>query len=383
VNPLDPAAIGAGSSPTDSGTATYTAALSGSTWTITGTGTMAAGVAGAGAISRSASQQVEVGTSGTAWEYLFSNAQSGCFTVSNNATISGPVYVRGNLCISNNAHLTGSPVQVEGTVTVGNNGSIGSAATPIALARLAGGCTGGAPDPHPCTVADRVHATTISQTTTGLTKPSIDLPAWYANAKPGPSHACTSGSVPGGFDNDATLNRSRATFNLTSGASYDCQYWSGGNLVGRLTWNSAASTLTVLGTIFFDGPIALSGNVTYSGRATIYSSSTISSSNNTRLCGVAACDATWNPASALIVMVAGHPTTSPSFTLANNSHYQGAVYAVTGYRANNNAQNWGPVIAESISIANNAGAMLPIGSVPAGAPGFDEMIRPVGGTWRG
>jgi hypothetical protein len=227
-----------------------------------------------------------------------------------------------------------------------------------------------------------VYATSLSQTTQQLTKPPINLAGWYANAMPGPSHNCTSGSVPGGFDNDGTMNKSRASFSLTSGASYDCQYWQGGNMVGRLKWDSAASTLTVLGTIFFDGSISLSGNVTYSGEGAIYSTGQITSSNNTHLCGVAACDATWDTSTNLLVLVAGESSLATGISLANNSVFQGAMYAVNDYNASNNVQNWGPVIARSINISNNAGQIMQLPSLPAGAPGAGGGVTMIPGTYR-
>ncbi len=378
-DPTSASAVTPGSSSSNGGTSSWTGTLAGNTWTLTGTGTLPSPIAGGGTVRRTASVDVSLNPTSAAWQYVFADNAAGCMTISNNATISAPVYSRGGLCISNNAHVTGSPVQVEGTVTIGNNGSIGSAGTPVAVANLAG-C--GSPNPHPCTVADRVYATTLTQTTQALTKPTIDLAGWYANAKPGPSHNCTVGAITGGFDSDATLNRSRTQFNLTSGSSYDCQYWENSVMVGQLKWDSATTTLTVLGTILFDGPIGLSGTATYSGRGTIYSTSQITSSNNTHLCGVAACDGTWNTSANLLVLVAGEPTLANGITLANNSIFQGAMYAVNDYSASNNVQNWGPVIARSISISNNAGQIMQLPSLPAGTPGAGGALQPVTGTWR-
>ncbi|MGZ8694231.1 MAG: hypothetical protein ACXWYS_02200 [Gaiellaceae bacterium] len=378
ADPTSPSAVGSGSNSLNGGTASWTGTLSGTTWTLTGTGSLPSPTAGAGTVRRTASVDVAVNPTSAAWKYLFADNAAGCMSIANNATIAAPVYSRGNLCISNNAHLTGSPVQVEGNVTIGNNGSIGSAGTPVAVAYLAS-C--GSPS-HACSTADRVYATSLTSTPQGLTKPTIDLAGWYANAKPGPSHNCTSGTVPGGFDTDATLNRSRATYNLTSGSSYDCQYWENGSMVGRLKWDSATSTLTVLGTILFDGSIALSGTATYSGRATIYATGRVTSSNNTSFCGIAGCTGSWDPDTNLAVLVAGEPTTNPGISLANNSSFQGAMYAVLDYNASNNVTNWGPVIARSVSISNNAGQIMSLSSVPPGAPGAAGGVQPLAGTWR-
>ena len=153
-------------------------------------------------------------------------------------------------------------------------------------------------------------------------------------------------------------------------------------MVGQLKWDNATSTLTVLGTILFDGPIALGGNATYTGKGTIYSTGQITSSNNTQLCGVAACDATWDTTTNLLVLVAGESTLATGISLANNSVFQGAMYAVNDYSASNNVQNWGPVIARSVSISNNAGQIMPLPSLPAGAPGAGSGVTVVAGTWR-
>jgi Tfp pilus assembly protein PilX len=378
-NPLDPAAFG---TPPGGATSGYAASLSGSTWTITGSSTAPSPVAGAGVIRRTASMDVNVTTDGTPWQYLFADSDTGCMTISNNADIDAPIYARGDLCIGNNAHVNGSTVQVEGKVTIGNNGSIGSAASPVATAKLAGCASGGSGQPHPCSQADRVFATSLVQTTGQLKKPAIDLSGWYANAKPGPAHNCTVGSLPGGFDTDSSLNRSRPLFQLTPNISYDCQYWENGALVGRLTWNAASDSLTVLGTIFIDGSIQLSGSATYFGRATVYAAGQIKSSNNTHLCGTAACDATWSPNANLLVIVAGEPTLQYGIDLGNNTVFQGASYAVNDYQASNNVANWGPVIARQIDISNNAGVTMALGSVPPGAPGFEDTIQPVAGSWR-
>lgn len=382
-DPLSPTAIQPVSQARDDGTAAYDASLSGSTWTVTGTGTAPSTTAGTGDIVRTASVQVKVATDGTPWQYLFADDQAGCVTVPAGATIAAPVYTRGNLCLGANARLVGAPVQVDGTVTLGAGASIGIAGTPVAEADLAGGCTGGAPDPHPCSAADGVYATSLTQTAAGLTKPAVDLTGWYANAEPGPSNPCTSGNVPGGFDGDTTLNSSRAPFDVTGGGAYDCQYWTGGKLLGRLAWSPATNTLTALGTIFFDGPVTFGGNAMYSGRATIYSSSTIAIGGGVHVCGVAACDATWNPDTNLLVLVAGDPAATYGADLGDDAVFQGAVYAVTDYRAGTHAQNWGPVIARQLSPNDDVGQTIPLGSLPPGAPGAASTIHTVSGTWRG
>ena len=99
---------------------------------------------------------------------------------------------------------------------------------------------------------------------------------WYTFASPGPSHACNTlatGTVPAStgaypaFDTgDGTMNQSLnpTVFNLTPAASYSCYTGQ-----GQLSWNATTRTLTVAGTVFFDGSITMttSGNqpITYTG----------------------------------------------------------------------------------------------------------------------
>ena len=137
ADPSSPSALTAGSRSKNGGTEPGQGRCPGSTWTLTGTGTIPSPIAGGGTVRRTASVDVQVNGMSAAWQYLYADNAAGCMNISNNATISAPVYSRGGLCISNNAHVTGSPVQVEGNVTIGNNGSIGSAGSPVAVANLA------------------------------------------------------------------------------------------------------------------------------------------------------------------------------------------------------------------------------------------------------
>lgn len=381
TDPMAPGAVGSGSQSLDGGTSSYSGTLSGSTWTLTGTGTVP-NPSGTGTAARTASEQLTISTQDTAWQYLFSDSTSGCMSIKNNAAIAAPLYTRGNLCLGNNSQLNGSPLQVLGTLTLGSGSQVGSPGTPIAEAHLQGGCiTGGAP--HTCTAADKVYANILDSTTDVITKPSVDLPKWYAQAAPGPSRPCTTGSVPGGFDTDGTMNRSRPTFTLGSGPAFDCRVTDGsGNLIGRLSWTPGSpGTLTVAGTIFFDGNLALTSLV-YQGRATIYSSGIITM-DSASFCGVAACDATWNPNVNAILLVAGSSTDPIGFDIINNSVYQGAAFVVTGYSLKNNNTNWGPVVANDIDIKNNSAAFTPMSFLPPGAPGIDGTIHGSPGSWRG
>jgi hypothetical protein len=90
--------------------------------------------------------------------------------------------------------------------------------------------------------------------------------------------------------------------------------------------------------------------------------------NNAKLCAIAACDASWDTAHNVLMLVAGAAGPGVGFLMSNNSVYQGAAYVVADYLLRNNAVNWGPVVANRIDITNNAGQTVPLSGVPSGAP---------------
>ena len=175
-----------------------------------------------------------------------------------------------------------------GTVTIQNSAHVGSAGARLAEVHVAGGCRLNSSALHsPCGPADAVYSTaTPDATPTGLEKPPVDLPYWYANSKPGPRQACTTQTgTPPAFDNDTTMNRSLpSAVNLTPALAYDCQVRDGqGNLLGQIAWTPGSpGTLTIAGTLFFDGSITFQNSVNpvYVGRATIYAAGTITLQNS-------------------------------------------------------------------------------------------------------
>ena len=383
TDPSVSTAITPTSTPLNGGTSSYSGTLSGTTWTLTGVGSVPNPDPAGGPISRTVSQQVSVSLAGTPWEWsTFIVQPSGCLNINNNAQINTTLYVLGNLCMSNGTKYYASKIYVGGTLD--NSGTIGTNGSPISTATIVGGCvnfTGG--PSHSCNSGDKVYANTISTTATTLAKPSVDLANAYATAQPGPMNNCTVGSMPGGFDTDTTMNRSRGQFDLTPAFSYDCRYVdASGTTVGQLTWNSGSQTLVAQGVIFFDGNVYSSGSATYSGRATIYSSGTVTFSNNANLCGIAGCTSSWDTSTNLILFVAGSSTDTVGFQLNNGANIQAAAYAVNDVSIGNNATQWGPVIGRSITISNNASQAVPIVKLPPGAPDISNIVKIISGTWR-
>ena len=368
----------------NNGTTEYSASLSGLTWTITATGTTPNPIAGGSPIRRTVSAQYLITTTGTPWEWAYVDQPTGCMTIRNEAFFATPLYVNGDLCIGNNALYGASKLYVAGRLSTGTTGSVGTSASRIQTATIVGGCTGGVPNPHPCTSADRVWADVISQTPNPLSKPVVNLDRWYAESKPGPLNNCTLGSVPGGFDTNTTRNRSRPLFDLTPSTGYDCRYIdAAGNTVGQLTWYPSSGQLTVAGTVYFDGDIRASRSAVYAGRATLYASGTVTFPNNVWLCAASGCANSWDSSNNVLMLVAGSSTDTNGVYFSNNTKFQGAVYAVNNVYIDNNAAQWGPVVARSLYVDNNADQYQALIRLPPGAPGTELTVQPVAGSWRG
>ena len=370
----------------DGGDATYYGTLTGNTWKLVGIGTVRNPTGpGSAPVVRTVSGRASLGSArrGTAnnavWNYVYVDDPNTTTTLGNSVDVNIPLYVRGNLLITNTAQVSGYALQVGGTVEFRNYGTVGTAEAPIHEAHVGGGCRVGNVGPFttPCTADTRVHAAISDGTPTEFVKPEADFAGWYYNAEPGPRHACTSGSFPGGFDNDAVPNNSLPAVNLTPSTPYDCRvHDASGNLVGQLSWapgsGSTAGTLTMSGTIYFDGPIDFRqyNNAVYQGRATIYAAGDITFANQSSLCGVAGCDATWDPQQNLLAFVSG-----ANVRVGQQSHFQGAIYATLDYSEDNNSTFWGPIIARRISLSNSTtNHYVPIGTLMPGMPASYEDV---------
>jgi Tfp pilus assembly protein PilX len=398
-DPTNPSLLPPAASPTtinvDDGTISYWASFdtSAGIWTLTGKGTVR-NPNHATSYTRTISKQFQVNTV-PSWRYIYMDNPDGCLTLSNTVQVTQPLYVRGSLCMDNSAVITStsSPITVGKTITTKNSSSVGTSASHLAVLHVGGGCRYGNSGSYvtPCTSAHHVYAD--SQDTyidPDITKAPIDVAKWYAEARPGPSHNCTTGSFPGGFDNDTTLNHSRATVDLLPASSYDCSFSSGGTTVGRIAWTPGSpGTLTVQGTIFFDGDINLAGSAkaVYTGRAAIYSSGTVTLGNTTQLCGAylsTECDWThWNPNTTMLALVAGSTTAAPDFSINQSAMFQGGSYASTDFIQGQSAKQQGPIEANNITLNNSNQSGYPgQTSMPYGTPG-GAVITPVPGSWRG
>ncbi len=366
------------------------------TWTLTGQGSVR-NPGHASAVVRVVHGKVQYGTSthGSAnnavWNFIYSDDPNYCMSLANSTTVTVPLYVRGDLCMSNTSSFTGYQLQVGGKLTELNSALVGSSlSTPVHDVHIGGGCSTGGVFHSPCSGADHVWSQVQPDANPApLTKPPVDIPYWYANAAPGPQHGCTTGSFPGGFDDDGTLNRSRATVDLAPAQPYDCRVLDGtGHQIGRIAWTPGSpGSLTIDGTIFFDGNIAFTqlNPILYHGRGTIYASGTISLLNQTSLCAIAGCGSNWDVNNDLLAFVAGSSTDTVGFTIGNNSSFQGAIYAVDDYTEGNNSTVWGPIIARRVTLQNSTVSTYPpIGTLLPGMPAtYDTAVTLTNqpGTW--
>ncbi len=369
------------------GDATYYGTLTGNTWKLVGIGTVRNPTGpGSTPVVRTVSGKAALGSStrGTAnnavWNYVYVDDPTATTTLGNSVDVNIPFYVRGNLVLTNTAQVSSYALQVGGTLEFRNTAHVGTTAAPIHEAHIGGGCRVGSSGSFvsPCGPAQMVNATISDATPTQFVKPQVDLPRWYYDSQPGPAHPCTVGSFPGGFDNDSVPNNSRSAVNLTPSTAYDCRvYDASGALVGQLTWvpgsGSNPGTLTMAGTIYFDGPIEFRqyNNAVYTGRATIYAAGDITFANQSTLCGDPECDADWDPQANLLAFVSGG-----NVRVGQQSHFQGAIYAVLDYSENNNSTFWGPIIARRVSLANSTvNHYVPIGTLMPGMPAsYEEVV---------
>jgi Tfp pilus assembly protein PilX len=349
------------------GSTTYSGSLSGTTWTLTSTGTVAnPSGPGAASVVRTVSTQAQITTTTQAdmgpWDYLFVDQPSGCLTLDNSVSLDLALYVRGDLCLNNTANVHGPKVDLLGSLYVNSpQAGVGTSGTPIPSFKSTGNCYYNAAQ-NPCGPATNVYAGTIGTNPPAISKPTIDLVSWYSNADLGPTHNCTTGTFPGGFDTNGVLDVSRGDVDLTPSSAYDCTRVVGGQTVGRIAWAPGSpGTLTVQGVIYVDGNITWSNLnlIQYDGKGVIYGSGQIVIRNRADLCGVPACDATWDPQVELLVLIAGSlvaPSVADPISgeIGNHVNFQGAIYTVTDFSMDNNTELWGPVITRNASISNAA-----------------------------
>jgi Tfp pilus assembly protein PilX len=366
-----------------------------STWTLTATGELRnpTGIAAAPVRRRiTAKATVTSGTSPTgalqnpSWNYdVASRTGFACDQTLSASVIDGaPLFTMGNLCLGSLSKVTTGPLEVRGTLTVPVDATVGALATPITRADVGGGCSG-----HLCSSADRVFASTVTQTAPTMTPPTADWDYWYANAAPGPKHACdVSTGTPPVFDNNTLRDKSVATiYSLTPATSYTCRVGPVGNPTGELSWDATTKVLTVLGTIFIDGQAKIdNGQIdTYQGQGVLYVSGSFAVANGSKMCAVVSgtdCDFTpgaWDPTQKLLAVASNGNggigvLTGNSVQLGCLDRLQGAIFATNAVQITggaSSAKHQGPIVASTIILAASAELkpFTTLTTVPRGLPG--------------
>jgi len=325
-----------------------------------------------------------------AWNYIYAThpATPGVCDeiVQQSVQIASPFFVEGNLCLQNTATIVSGPLDVKGSLTLSQRqNAVGSAASPITDAHIAGGCKYQNNAQHtPCLgAADNVFARTLDTTPSAITPPVVYWDAWYKNASPGPYFPCTTSSgVTPTFDTDqgsvpdATRRNNSVTtiFNLTPGASYSCQ-----TAGGELSWDATRHLLTVSGTIFIDGSAYIQNGAvnSYNGQATLYLSGTFLMKNSKLCAGLNAggtdCDtSTWDPNAELLAIIAngsGGQVNSWDSEQLVSATYQGALYATKSIDTDTTSSVDGPMCGDAVNLGQSVTTSFPtITTVPVRMP---------------
>jgi Tfp pilus assembly protein PilX len=383
-------------------------------WTIYGKGIVRNPVANTAVSTRTINATMQVTYSynqpvnAQAWNYIYLTSKGGAnvcdATLSNNVNLDAPLYMEGNLCLTNNSHVEEDlitpriPINiiVKGKVQFANNTSIGiSSSNTVNTVFIAGGCGTALSSVHVCKPypASGYDPLYVGSGGFSVTPPTVGAPVvdwvndlWYTNASPGPTHPCATvvGTPPvfeGGGSPYSTRqdlsgtypNGSAGTVNLTPGTSYTCQ-----TATGELSWNAGTHTMTVKGVVYIDGNVTIGdGSVDeYNGQATLYASGYVTINGSMcgkRVAGNTACDFTsWNPNTEMWIIAAhGDNGSGYSVIFPNNATWEGGIYATKSIDLSNNGTIEGPIIGGSANFSNNAIAKpFPvITSIPLGAPG--------------
>jgi Tfp pilus assembly protein PilX len=264
----------------------------------------------------------------------------------NNMTITDPIYVIGNMCISGQnttvQETTGQPIDlmVGGKLVLSGSGAkVGTDSThPITSGVVVGGCTtvGVSSATTACDSGSYSYWVGTKDTFIPQEAPvmaSGDIATDYNNSDPGPKHPCAAGGLAStAFDNDTTQNGTNASFELVPNSSYTCVSTSGSG-TGQMSWNNSTKTLTITGNVFLDGNVTISQSATYAGTGVIEAAGTITFNGNaTTLCATSPCNTAvnaWQGSSGntyMLTLVALASNTA-SITFTNNTQiFQGSLW---------------------------------------------------------
>ena len=232
---------------------------------------------------------------------------------------------------------------------------------------------------YTCRVGPGAATTLTSAVTAGQTTVGVVSPVGFPNSQFKIRVDDEVMTVTGGYGTTTwTVTRGQSGTTAASHASSQTVVWDDATPSGELSWNAAAKTLTVKGTIFIDGSARISNGVvnSYNGQATLYLSGTFRATGS--VCGSvveSACSfSTWNPNSEMLTIVAdgngGQVNPGDSILVDNNHSFQGGLFATNAVEFGNNVRVGGPVVGSQILLSNNLITYdYPvITTVPAGMP---------------
>ena len=382
-----------------------------STWSLTSIGKVANPTgASVSQVTRTLTAKVPVVPTYTqplnnpAWNFIYSRGtgQTCDMTIQQSVVVQSPLYVAGNLCLTNTASVTSGPLVVQGSLTMSQSANFaGTSTTPLNQLNVRNGCKWKNNALHnPCQQGagasgfDNVWATLLGNNPPVSPAPTADFDAWYLNSNPGPYYPClTTTGTPPLFDNDqgsaatpsaAKRNNSLPTVqDLTPSTSYTCK-----SSNGELSWNASTKVLTANGTIFIDGSAQIQNGAvnTYTGSATIYVSGTLLIKNSSMCQAVANGQCTtsgWNPAQRMLVFVVngngsgGAPQSQVSggdSVQLVSAYAQGALYATNAIDLGTTSQFDGPLDGSTVMLGQSTSSFFPgFTFVPAGMPGNPEV----------
>ncbi|HET7648174.1 MAG TPA: hypothetical protein VFK17_06355 [Gaiellaceae bacterium] len=387
------------------------------------------------------------------WNYLYADSTSSCLSITGGVTVTVPILARGNVCVTSGGHIanpsTGSAiaVQVGGTLTDTGGSNVGTSSSKLDKVQI-GGCTAwdssGActtKSATPCTLqpstivsvaagtnpCDGAHSplyansvsgtldvtpsmpcigqsSTLDPTCTSTTATWSSLHSTYDAEKAATKTGCPTNLLD---DSSWTLNNSLSASTLTgvmfkNNTAYDCKVTAAdGTLIGEIKWSAlgqycGTGTLTVSGTLYFDGSLDLScgWKITYSGQATLYFTGTVKQEGGTKLCGIANCTASWDPDVNGIIMIAGCWSNSTGTSLVSSkcvyitggSSAQWGAYATTAYQIDGGSSNMGPVLANTMNIGGGSSTLIPFKQFPPGTPVVSQKVTAAGSppeNWSG
>jgi len=312
----------------------------------------------------------------------------------NNMTITDPLYVIGNMCISGQnttvQETTGQPIDlmVGGKLIMNGSGSkIGTDSThPITSGVVVGGCTTVSVSSATTACDSGAYSYWVGTKDTFIPQDapevlSADIANDYNNFDPGPKHACASGGLAAStFDNDTTQNGTNASFELLPNSSYTCVSQSGA-ATGQLSWNNSTKMLTVTGSVFLDGNLTIGQSGTYTGTGVIEAAGTITFNGNaTVFCAESPCNTAvnaWQGTSgnnSMLTLVALKASTTAIVFTNNSQTFQGSLWSQpssTMTFVKNGVTVEGPISVGSFDATFNNAVFKPlpvIKNMPVGAP---------------